>query len=324
MSKRVFAAALSVIVALCAGCGGGGSAGTSAATAVSGKVADGYLVKAKVFLDRNGNYRLDGGEPVTVTDDEGSFTLHVSPSDVGRCPIVAVAVKGVTTDLDNPGQVVTNSYLMSFPAAAVTEGGACFVSPISTIMREKMAARAGMTLTEAMNEIRTQMNLPPGMNLMADYVRLGSAGSTDSNKSFYLAMHSTAQGMASLMAGRGSLVMGLGSAPTVDVNRYRTMIGLMNLQLPQMTAAMTARNPGTTMSDLAARIEASVTAIPPMMAGMPFRNMTSFFPPMMGMRFWNMTGNFIWGSTGGGFWNMTGQFGGGMMGGRNGWQMSWN
>lgn len=68
MKRQVLAALAAIAAATLAGCGGGGSGTTTAAsTTVSGTVADGYLANAQVFLDKNGNYQLDPGEPNAMT-----------------------------------------------------------------------------------------------------------------------------------------------------------------------------------------------------------------------------------------------------------------
>lgn len=316
MSKRILAAAALAMGALISGCGGSG--GAPATATVTGKAADGYLSSATVFLVRNGNYRLDAGEPATTSDEQGGFALEVPRGDLGRYPIVVMAVQGVTTDLDNPGQTIVSSYLMSVPASAVTDTAPCFVSPMSTLLREKMEARPGMTLAEAMAELRNQMNLPAGVNMMADYVRLGSAGSSASNSMFYDRMHGAARTLVSLMGGESARVMGMaGGAASVDVNRYRTMMGSLNLQLPEMMELPAAgRGREVVLMGMAGNVEAAVSAVAPMMNGAPFLNMSSMFPSMTGVPFWNMTGHLIPGS-----WMMGGRNGGGMMGGRNGGMM---
>jgi hypothetical protein len=300
MGKRNAAAAsLMVLAGIVAGCGGAGSSGSptsttpsSALTAVSGKVADGYLVNATVFLDQNNNYQLDAGEPSAVTDANGAYTLNISADDLGKYPIVVLAVKGQTIDLDNPGSTIINSYVMSLPPAAVSGTISAMVSPMSTLIRENMAANPGMSLSDAMTQLRNQMNLPSGTDMMADYVKL--AASSDANKASYQLMHTAAQDMAALMAGQASQIMaGPGGATSVDVNRFRTMMGEMNLKMPQMVDAMKAgvTQNQTMLGQMASTLGSMMGSVPPTLSGMPFRNMTSMFPSMSGIRFWNMTGH---------------------------------
>ena len=91
-----------ILVALIAGCGSGdgltagvGTGGTGTlAYQVSGTVADGYLNKAFVFMDKHGTYQWDGVEPYATTDANGAYTLKVDAADMGKYPIVALATKG--------------------------------------------------------------------------------------------------------------------------------------------------------------------------------------------------------------------------------------
>ena len=220
MKKLIITIAAALTVGLIAGCGGGSS---TTPTAISGKVADGYLVGATVFLDKNSNYQMDAGEPSTTTDANGVYTLNIDPADVGKYPIVAMAIKGVTVDMDNPGVAIANSYILSMPATAISGTvNRNFISPMSTLIREKMAANTGMTLTDAMVQLRNQMNLPVGIDMMADYVASSQSGT---NAAQYQAMHTTAQQMAGLMAGQAALVIN-GSA--VSQSRYRGMMGAIN------------------------------------------------------------------------------------------------
>lgn len=294
MVRKALCVASVVVAALTAGCGGSGGTpqATAVKTAISGKVADGYLANASVFLDKNGNYRLDQGEPSTVTDDRGGYTLSVDPQDVGKYAIVALAVKGQTVDLDNPGQTVARSYLMSLPAGAVSGTVAATVTPFTTLMREKMEAHPGMSLSDAMAELRSQMNLPAGMDVMGDYLALGSNASSDPNRDGYRMMHAAARNMAQLMSAQADLMM-QAAGTGVEVNRFRAMMGSLNVQLPQMIEAMRqgTQQSEAVMQQMAQNMEALVKAVAPATGMMPFRNMTALFPNMGGMRFWNMTGH---------------------------------
>ena len=228
MKTSIMTIAAIFTVALIAGCG---SSGSTSGTSVSGKVADGYLVGATVFVDKNGNYQLDADEISTTTDANGAYTLNVDPADVGRYPIVAMAIAGVTKDLDT-NAFVAGSYVLCIPAVAVSGTvNSNFISPMSTLIREKMDANPGMTLTEAVTELRNQMGLPAGFNLMADYV--AGSGQGMMNAAQYQTMYTTAQQVAGLMAGQTGLVMNGGA---VDVNSYRSMMGMINRDMSVITA----------------------------------------------------------------------------------------
>ncbi len=270
MKKRMATIAAALTVGLIAGCGGGGSTPATSAT-VSGAVADGYLVGATVFLDKDGNYRLDAGEPTTTTDANGAYTLIVDPADVGNYPIVAMAIKGVTIDKDS-NLPVQNSYILSMPKESVSGTvSSNFISPMSTQIRELMATDK-YTMQQAMDELRAQLGLPVGVNMMADYM-------TYPNDANYRDMHIAAQNMASLMGSQMTQVLSTsGSTTTVDVNRYRGMMGTIFSNMSSIRGSNS--NSQSAMSNLMGTMMADLQNMTP---GQPFRNMsTSFRGGMMG------------------------------------------
>ena len=281
MKKYLVTIAALLTVGLIAGCGGSGSTPASSA-AVSGKVADGYLVGATVFMDKNNNYQLDAGEPHTTTDANGAYTLmNVDPADVGKYPIVAMAIKGQTTDLETGP--VSDSYVLSMPAAAVFGmHSSNFISPMSTLIREKMSPipnRPAMTLTEAMAQLRNQMNLPAGIDMMADYVAGSQPGTMNATQ--YQTMHVNAQKMAGLMAGQAGLVM---PGNVMNLNRYRGMMGTINSNMPAIAVNAIS---STFMTGMMTQMQAQLGAMP--MTG--FTNYSGLFRNMTSNRyFWNTTG----------------------------------
>jgi hypothetical protein len=271
MKKYLITAAALVTAGLIAGCGGSGSSAGTSTTAVTGKVADGYLANATVFLDKNLNYQLDAGEPSTTTDANGAYTLNVDPADLGKYPIVALAIKGVTKDLDNPDPTatLTNSYLLSLPKDSVSGTVSTnFISPMSTQLREMMETGQYATVGLAMEALRVKLGMPGGTNMLGDYV-----SGVNKNGS----MHTAAQNMAALMGAQMSQVLaGSGNATSVDVNRYRGMMGTIfgNISSVKVSNVQTA-----TMTDLMNSMTATLGTIK---AGQPYRNMSSSFRRMGG------------------------------------------
>jgi hypothetical protein len=279
MKKQILTIAAVVTVGLIAGCGSGGSNTPASSTAVSGKVADGYLAGATVFLDKNGTYQWDGVEPRTTTDANGFFSMPVTSTDAARYPVVARAIAGTTIDMDTPSATVGSSYVMSAPA-----GASGFVSPMSSLIREKMAANPTMTLTDAMTQLRNQMNLPAGIDMMADYVAGSQSGA---NMAQYQTMHTTAQQMASLMAGQSTLVM---NGSGVNQNRYHSMMGTINSNMSAI-AANVSNGQGmnsTFMTGMMSQMQTQLGAMP---MGGGFANYSGMFRNMTSSRyFWNTTG----------------------------------
>jgi hypothetical protein len=261
--------ALALFVALIAGCGGVGTGGTGIfVSSLSGKVADGYLANATVFLDKNGNYQLDAGEPSTTTDANGAYTLNVDPADVGKYPIVVLAIKGVTIDKDT-NQTLANSYVLSMPKDSVSATvNSNFISPLTSLVRELMETGNYATMQQAMDALSTQMGLPAGTNMMADYI---TANNTT--------MHTAAQNMATLMGNQMGQVLGTdGSTITVDVNRYRGMMGTIFSNMSSMMGS----NAQTGMSNLNNTMTTALSNMPATSMGQPFKNMSTTFRGMMG------------------------------------------
>lgn len=247
---------------LMTGCGSGSftSAGASSGgtgillASISGSVADGYLANATVFLDKNGNYQLDEGEPSGITDTNGAYKLTVDPADLGRHPIVALVIKGISIDRDT-NLPVANSYVLSLPRESVSGTVSNFISPITSQLREMMETGAYSSIQQAAEVLRTRMGLPGGSSVMADYI----AGNDR-------IMHTAAQNMATLMGNQMDQVLTMnGSTITVDVNRYRGMMGTI---FNNMSTVMGSNNQagmaelGRTMTTMMSNMPSSFKSMP--------------------------------------------------------------
>lgn len=262
MRKLILVAGL-LSIGIIAGCGSSGT--NTPTTSISGKVADGYLVGATVFLDKNGNYQLDSGESSATTDLNGGYTLMVDPADAGMYPIVAIAIKGVTIDKDS-GTAVQNSYVLSMPASA-TSGtvSSNFISPMSSQLREMMETGKYATMQQAMNDLGAKIGMPAGTDMLTDYMAANNA-----------TMHTAAQNMASLMGSQMPQVMGAsGSTTAVDVNRYRAMMGMIFSNMSSITGSTPNAQPA--MSDLMGTMTTALSDMPMTSTDQPFRNMSSAF-----------------------------------------------
>lgn len=268
MQKSILVLLTVVSAVFLAGCGSSNGTTTSVTTpgsssiSILGKVADGYLVGATVFLDKNKNYQLDAGEPSAITDNNGAYTLKIDPADVGKYPIVAIATKGVTVDKDT-GTAVQNSYVLSMPATAVSGTvNSNFISPMSSQLREMMETGNYSTMQQAIVDLRTKLGMPTDMDMMDDYI---AANNTD--------LHSAARNMAGLMGNQMSQIFTTsGSTTGVDVNRYRGMMGTIFSNMPQIKGSDASTQ--TALSNLSSTMMSNLANIKP---GQPFRNMSSAF-----------------------------------------------
>ncbi len=237
--KTLQIVAVCSLVAALAGCGSSDTASAPTATtaSVSGSVADGYLVNATVFLDRDRDFVLDPDEPSAVTDGAGKYTLTVASTDIGKYPVIALATAGTTIDLDDPTKTVADSYLLCMPAASLvtTESGLSgtvdsnFISPISTLVQERMAADPNLTLAQAVEQVRQELGLPVGTNPLGNYI---SGNNTR--------LHSMAQEMVGLMMEQRSQIMQNANGTGVDPLKYRSMVQTMSQNMQQLYQNVTA------------------------------------------------------------------------------------
>lgn len=148
--------ALVVIAFTIAACGGGSSnqspSQSQALESIKGLAIDGYLKNATVFLDLNENGTLDSGEPSTLTDETGSYTLKATANQLATHHVIVIAKSGVTIDQDNPNTAITQTYTLTAPI-----GKTEVISPITTLISSKIGD--GKTLSEAETEILADFGL---------------------------------------------------------------------------------------------------------------------------------------------------------------------
>ncbi len=123
------------VAAAAGGSGGGSSSGTTTSTpavaATTGTVIDGYLKGATVFIDKNGNGKLDSDEVSTVTDDKGNFSLP--GGNTGR--IIAFGGTDISTGLPFKG-------LLKAPE------GSKVITPLTTLVNDMIAKQGSVAKAE--------------------------------------------------------------------------------------------------------------------------------------------------------------------------------
>jgi len=167
-SKTMVSLLLAVSAAIwLIGCGGGGdttitpTTTTDATTTLSGTVADGYLVGAKVCLDKNYNDTCDADEPFAITDATGRYTFVLKEMTATQLPLI-VEANASTVDLDTNMAI---GQAWHFKAAV---GSGNFISPLTTLVARDMDLNSSLTLTQAMINLQNDLGLD--INTSVDYV----------------------------------------------------------------------------------------------------------------------------------------------------------
>lgn len=223
------------------GCGGGGDSdeplgigdgGSGAVTTLlEGRVADGYLVNARVFLDRNVNKRPDPGEPQTMTGPGGRYVLSVPFGEEQIYPVVAQVIGGQTLDEDD-NALVPYGYTLETPI-----GRHDFISPITTQIKQEYDKNGIFQLEDAANLVRTRFALPDNITLYEDYI--AAAIENPAQESAWRKTHDTARIMAQL---RGALLDEIrrnlgGNIPAENYHAACILVGDLVLQHANEIAA---------------------------------------------------------------------------------------
>ncbi|WP_020409205.1 hypothetical protein [Hahella ganghwensis] len=152
-----------------------GNTGSSAST-LNGRVMDGYLRHARVWLDINENFQLDEGEPNVMSRDGGRFSFTKSMmGDLGsprQYRMMAHVLPGISVDEDDMvGEnealgIVEEGYILSSPP------GNPYITPLTTLIvaeYDYLQRRDGIaTYGSAHNRVRTRVGLES--DLLQDYV----------------------------------------------------------------------------------------------------------------------------------------------------------
>ena len=155
---------------------GQGGEGGAQATAFFGSVA-GPLQGARVFLDRDGDFELDGDEPRATTDDEGHFTWPgVDAAEASRFQIVASVPASAVDSFT--GEAVPHAFVLASPA-----GASPFVSPVSSLVAGVLGRYPGFTLEEAEASVRAKLGIDEAVSLFDDYVSDAASKSATASES---------------------------------------------------------------------------------------------------------------------------------------------
>jgi hypothetical protein len=130
--KTIFPISLAAVLAAC----GPTTETPKELVSFNGKVIDGYVSGATVFLDLNYNHQLDDGEPNAISTQGGAYELaldETQQSCIGFAPVVVdVPVGAIDEDLGE----VTEAYQMLLPPAfdSVSSEAALNVTPLTTAL----------------------------------------------------------------------------------------------------------------------------------------------------------------------------------------------
>jgi len=136
-------------------------------TTLQGTVADGYLVGAKVCLDRNANAVCDdASEPHATTTAGGAYRLVVLAPEATLYRLL-VEVPATAIDEDT-GVAVGAAFLLTAPT-----GRHAVINPVTTLVAMQMRAH-GSTEAQATALLAPQLQVTSPATLLEDYAAAGA------------------------------------------------------------------------------------------------------------------------------------------------------
>ena len=106
----------------------------STGIAVSGKVIDGYISGATVFLDLNGNEQLDTNEPRAITNDEGDYNLVLTDEEAQCRTYSALIVDVPVGAQDADSGEVTEAFRLVYPPTLLSNQESTHITPLTTVI----------------------------------------------------------------------------------------------------------------------------------------------------------------------------------------------
>ena len=120
----------------------------------SGKVIDGYIDGAEIFIDQNFNFTKDDGEFSATSDTDGAFNIDISDESLAAClqkrPIIAEVPVGA---IDSSLGEVSNAYQMILPSIedSINANAAIYITPFTSLLSD--AVIQGINASNIVDEI---------------------------------------------------------------------------------------------------------------------------------------------------------------------------
>jgi hypothetical protein len=164
---------VSMAIALTA-CGGGGGSDDSKdisppplTISMSGKVIDGYVSGATVWLDINGNSIFDAGsEPSVISGAAGEYAFEFTESQASCVPYSTIYVDVPVGAIDEDSGEVTEAYQMALPPSVtpLTDDDIRHISPLTSVLWEQISAK----LNSGIEPVLSCENLKNNFQLRSD------------------------------------------------------------------------------------------------------------------------------------------------------------
>ncbi|MCZ6375628.1 hypothetical protein O4N72_15230 [Vibrio parahaemolyticus] len=226
--KTVNSVLVSLTTLALTACGGGDSSNsgsTGNTTAMTGKVIDGYVVGATVFLDINNNGMLDSDEPNAISSLDGDYKLDLTDYQAQCATVVPTIVQVPIGAEDMDLGVVKEAYEMVIPPSydPLAELSDRHLTPLTTMLWESVESNGEFATNSKgkhCDEIwADQAGINQSRTILENQMRTTSMHYNISEEDIYSDF--IARGDESLTAKAQEIVRGLqkGYADTLTLNK---------------------------------------------------------------------------------------------------------
>ena len=142
----------------------------------SGKVIDGYVSGANIFIDQNFNFQQDAGEYLAISGSNGEFSILVDSSMVSclkERPIVADVPIGA---VDSTLGTVTQAYQMILPSINDTGFSSIVISPFTNLLSDAVVQG------KIASAIKDELTVTDGCSSVGDLIASNITGELDQIK----------------------------------------------------------------------------------------------------------------------------------------------
>ncbi|NRD74949.1 hypothetical protein HQQ94_17350 [Shewanella sp. VB17] len=143
---------------------------------LSGKVIDGYVSGATVWLDINGNRILEADEPRTLSGTAGNYAFEFTQTQADCVPYAAMYVDVPIGAIDEDSGEVIEAYQMAFPPSItpLTDGDIRHITPLTSIIWQQLgntsesANRPHLTCEDLKQNVQLQTTLQNDINSLIE------------------------------------------------------------------------------------------------------------------------------------------------------------
>jgi uncharacterized protein (DUF1800 family) len=155
--KKIF---LLLFILLLIGCGGGGGASSDSNPSneninIQGKIVDGEISGATIFLDLNLNGTLDSDEPIAISKSDGTYSLVLTATQQAdknyknkRAPLIVYGGVDIRTGED------FNDYLSGF----IEDVNSTNITPLTTLIAQSLEENLSSEQNVTLAQIETKMS----------------------------------------------------------------------------------------------------------------------------------------------------------------------